>query len=204
MMSFFVSGFSKKKAAKGFTLAEILVALSIIGLIAAFTIPKFVSSTDSQKRKAVIREAYSTVSESLYTGMQDGLVSTTTFPTYFVNNLRSARFCTTNATTQGCWTAGNAMMNGAATRPALVFHNGAVLAGFTPAAFAGGIQGGQMVLDWNGIKPPNIAGEDQMLMCMTYVGNNTLTNAWGVLRPGEIIPCANNAASVTLYNNSFQ
>jgi prepilin-type N-terminal cleavage/methylation domain-containing protein len=40
----------------GFTLAELLIALTILGEIAAFTIPKIISSQQNGQKRAVTKE----------------------------------------------------------------------------------------------------------------------------------------------------
>ena len=47
---------------KGFTLAELLVALTILGVIATFTIPKVLTSQQEAKNKSIAKEAASMVS----------------------------------------------------------------------------------------------------------------------------------------------
>ena len=50
--------------AKGFTLSELLVSLAILGLISAFAIPKVLSAVGDGATKAIIKEAFSTISEA--------------------------------------------------------------------------------------------------------------------------------------------
>lgn len=45
------------KRSKGFTLAELLIALAILGVIATFTIPKVLSSQQDSKNSAIAQEA---------------------------------------------------------------------------------------------------------------------------------------------------
>lgn len=51
-----------KQLYKGFTLAELLIALTILGVIAVFTIPKILSAQQNQKDNAQAKEAIATVS----------------------------------------------------------------------------------------------------------------------------------------------
>jgi prepilin-type N-terminal cleavage/methylation domain-containing protein len=49
---------------KGFTLAELLIALAILGVIATFTIPKVLTSTTAGKNRAIAKETLATISEA--------------------------------------------------------------------------------------------------------------------------------------------
>lgn len=53
------------KGKPAFTLAELLIALAILGVIATFTIPKVLASQTSAKYKAIGKEAAAMVSQAL-------------------------------------------------------------------------------------------------------------------------------------------
>ena len=48
----------KNRSLQAFTLAELLVSLSVLGIVAAFAIPKVLLSVSDQSTKAAGREAY--------------------------------------------------------------------------------------------------------------------------------------------------
>jgi prepilin-type N-terminal cleavage/methylation domain-containing protein len=54
-----------KNADKAFTLAELLIALAILGIIATFTIPKVLQSQQDSRNKAMAKEVASMVSGAL-------------------------------------------------------------------------------------------------------------------------------------------
>jgi prepilin-type N-terminal cleavage/methylation domain-containing protein len=53
---------SSNLSTSGFTLAELLIALAILGVIATFTIPKVLQSQQDTRNKAIAKEAAGTIS----------------------------------------------------------------------------------------------------------------------------------------------
>src|SRR5687767_12825968 len=50
----------------GFTLAELLIALVLVGIMAAFTIPKLIQTNDAQETAAKCREAAYSLEDTFY------------------------------------------------------------------------------------------------------------------------------------------
>lgn len=174
----------------GFTLAELLIAVAILGEIATFTIPKIISSQQNGQRKTVFRETLATISAlSAAAGRDGSIVDTTSEKNYFRNNLNYVKLCDTDVYTQGCWGVaaggnedGYVLPNGAS----IISINGAVLPEET------------VTIDWNGPAPPNVGGDDQLHFRICLRGN--CTNA---KLPGNIyiVPAS---SSEPLYNAIFQ
>ena len=58
---------------KGFTLAEVLITLAIIGVVAALTIPSVIVKTQQQEYRTAAKKAYSVLSQAVQlTQVQDG------------------------------------------------------------------------------------------------------------------------------------
>lgn len=66
--------YSKRQT--GFTMAELLIALAILGMIATFTIPKIVTAQQTQQFNAIVKEGASAVSAALQQHRQAGLLTT--------------------------------------------------------------------------------------------------------------------------------
>ena len=94
----------------GFTLAEVLITLVIVGVVAALTIPTAINNTKEQELKSQFAKSYSTISQALYkTEMNDfygyaqcyygknGLEANTTecgsFFSAFAKNLQVQKSC---------------------------------------------------------------------------------------------------------------
>ena len=54
----------KKKSLKAFTLAEVLITLSIIGVVAALTIPTLIQRTGNEEFVSRLMKVYSTLSQA--------------------------------------------------------------------------------------------------------------------------------------------
>lgn len=64
---------------KGFTLAEVLITLSIIGVVAALTIPAITASTNQSRAKTSIKKAVSVLNQALTISIaQDGMSANST------------------------------------------------------------------------------------------------------------------------------
>jgi len=120
----------------GFTLAELLLALVILGLIATFTIPKVLTAQQSTQWKSMGKETVGMFSGALdaYRQANGGLQSTTVFTdlTPYMNYVRRQ----TSANIDDA--QGDPDLNcNAASRVCLVLHNGGVLSGTNTEAFGG-------------------------------------------------------------------
>jgi prepilin-type N-terminal cleavage/methylation domain-containing protein len=152
----------KLEISPGFTLAELLVVLGVLGVIAAFTIPKLLDNQYITQRRAVERETFAALSGAVQSGFSDRTLprditntSTTTYVNYMANKLNAVKVCPNNMTAQGCRSTitigffGNQNWLG----PGFVLPNGA-----TVLVQKQGQQTPQFLLflvDWNGDNTPN-------------------------------------------------
>ena len=107
----------------GFTLAEVLITLVIIGVIAAMTIPTLINKTQDQEFKSQFSKAFSTVSQAIYKtetndfygyakcyypkprldGMEQYYEDDcNNFFNEFLKNLQVQKICNNNALSGGC------------------------------------------------------------------------------------------------------
>ena len=182
---------------KGFTLSELLIALAILGLIATFTIPKILQSTQTQSRDAVLKETVATLSDILYQGTLSGELTSANINEYFLSRLNAVEVCDTNANAQDCWdlsemgTGNSALPN----TPGVVLPNGAVIVGFENSVNAEGER--LLDIDSNGVAGPNInatgVNSERILVSMCIEGAScAFVGNLGNPRPGVLGPGGNN------------
>lgn len=100
---------------RGFTLAEVLITLVIIGIIATMTIPSVINAQHDKEILAKLKKTYATLSQvlmlsqsfnGLYTGwgLQDNSdeSSKNIFDTYIAPYLNSMKMCVNS---DGCWSS---------------------------------------------------------------------------------------------------
>lgn len=176
----------KKKIFRAFTLAEILITLGIIGIVAALTIPALMKNTNDAELRNAFKKEYSALSQVMLklANDQGGSIANqagtdNTFRNLFTNYLNSSKTCDLNDSS--CWTCNgsrttDSMLDGTPkiwyqNKPVIVLNDGAML-NFTLidsncagtdsgliAPYAGSICGAIFV-DVNGCKKPNTWGRD--------------------------------------------
>ncbi len=168
-----------RKSCTAFTLAELLIALALLGVIATFTIPKIMQSQQNERRKAVFRETFGALSQPLYHGVIKGQISNLgEYWTYLQNNLNAVKFCT-NASTQGCWSGSTDNVNNDPTNRGILMHNGAMVTDFESSGFIDD----NIWIDWNGTEGPNLHCEDQIPVAI-FMGTDIVDGISG--RAGQI------------------
>lgn len=95
-----------------FTLAEVLITLGIIGVVAALTIPALMKNTNDSELKNSWVSAYSLLSEAAARvrndngGTQEGLIASNFYQTLlpvYEKYLKFQKTCSTSAVAEGCW-----------------------------------------------------------------------------------------------------
>lgn len=109
---------------QGFTLAELLIALAILGVIATFTIPKVLQSQQDTRAKAIVKEAFAAVSASYQAYSVNIAPSASTRMADLTQYLNYVKVDTTT-TVDFAACAGTTSCSG--THTCLKLHNGAML-----------------------------------------------------------------------------
>ncbi len=108
--------FSDLKALIAFTLAEVLIVLGIIGVIAAITIPTLLQNAEESQAKASVKVAYSILTQAMTqiisqnSGSIVGICEDwdgACFKNMFKDVLKYVKECDTLPITNKCWIANN-------------------------------------------------------------------------------------------------
>lgn len=173
----------------GFTLAEILITLIVIGIVAAYTIPVLIQSVNTAQFNTAFKKAYSDFSAAsqriktdsggnLSNYFQDSSDVKNKFLTY----LSSAKECNPDSGIGVCWhnPDGWKQLNGTPINadwhqvPRAVMNNGSLAVFYlgNPSCDAEGQYKvcGQIFIDVNGFSSPNILGRDIFKIWITANG----------------------------------
>jgi prepilin-type N-terminal cleavage/methylation domain-containing protein len=111
---------------KAFTLAELLIALAILGIIATFTIPKVLQSQRDEKLNSIAKEAAGTVSQAYSILQMNNKRSTTTTFTDMTPYLNYVKLDTTT-TINDAGSTGSSKSCGSGSAHCYLLHNGGML-----------------------------------------------------------------------------
>jgi prepilin-type N-terminal cleavage/methylation domain-containing protein len=132
-----VSEAMANRVISGFTLAELLIALAILGVIATFTIPKILSAQQNSSNNAIAKEALSAVSAAFQQySIQNGLSSSTSVNaiTQYLNYVAVDSTTTVDDSTNSSSTFACSAVG---LNRCLKLHNGAILVYHNGESFSG-------------------------------------------------------------------
>ncbi|MBP3925098.1 type II secretion system protein [bacterium] len=165
----------RSKAA--FTLAEVLITLGIIGVVAAMTMPAVITKYQKQVTVTKLKKVYSALSQSIelskveYGDIRDWDWTLNTkdfFDKYLSKKLSVIKYCAPNES--GCWNSTNTiryMYGGGSdinvlSLPRVVLSDGTFIAIIKQDNYHI-----HLYPDLNGVKAPNTYGKDCFLMTLT-------------------------------------
>jgi prepilin-type N-terminal cleavage/methylation domain-containing protein len=190
---------------KGFTLAEVLITLLIIGIIASITIPGLIADMQDQQYKVAWKKTYSDFSQAVRKLSMDNagnlinaFSSHDDLRNKVISNLSYTKTCDSGVPRgiNGCWPASWHLASGVTgdvniTNTSRVILNNGVIASFylhspgcTGNLSTNGNQCGEVLIDINGFKEPNKVSKDIF--------------AFEILRNGNITPAGSQS---TTYRN---
>lgn len=179
----------------GFTLSELLIAVIILGVIAAFSVPKVLQGQQDQKRKAVMKEVVATLIATGNTGGLTGELNADDSPinaeNYFTDHINHVQKC---VPANLCWdysyTAARfdcyPSLSHPSRYPVLKMHNGALIQLY----FTYSGQWQMVQIDWNGPEGPNLHGEDIFALGINAGPDNIPAKPgwYPAMKPGQLEP----------------
>jgi prepilin-type N-terminal cleavage/methylation domain-containing protein len=176
----------KRIAHRGFTLAEVLIALAIIGVIAVMTIPNLMVSVGNSKTKAQLQKFLADMNQAvmLYEG-KHGIFSVTTeseLANTFAEALKTQEV-DVNTSTSIKNASGTPVVTG--SHPYLIMANGGEIVAFTNIASACNGNGSagvcaRVYVDLNGqITEPNKLGTDVFVFSIVKRKDNFMVEPFG-------------------------
>lgn len=165
---------NRQSKIKAFTLAEVLITLGIIGVVAEMTIPDLVQQTQDNVYKTAYKKAYSTLSQALEMANLNGEIQEVTVwgsGTTRVNNFNALKKyfkvvtnCPDNGNNSNCWASGEVFYGWvpSAAAPAFIDSSGMSWAVDDKSSQDG--PGQDIAVDTNGPKGPNKCGVDRFML----------------------------------------
>lgn len=179
---------------KGFTLAEILITLTIVGIVAAITIPNLVGNASKKSQASLMRKTSVELTEAvdLEISQKDVKSVAPLFDTtdkindFLVNTFKVIKNCHSDPfnTTTTCLPSKMGYISGAASTnlsdyitiaDSSCIENSAgitiCMSKFVPNATDKTTGYGEILVDTNGVKDPNIKGRDIFRLKYMYNGD---------------------------------
>lgn len=128
---------SLRSSLPAFTLAELLIALAILGVIATFTIPKVLNSGQNGKNTAIAKEAASMISGAFSSYQLNNSIASGTGPANLTQYMNYVSVDTATNYAAASGQQGTALTACTATLQCLKLHNGGVLQYATNNSFGG-------------------------------------------------------------------
>ena len=160
-----------RRSQKGFTLAELLIALAILGVIATFTIPKILSSSANGQNTAIAKEAAGMISAAFSTYTLNNTLTTGTTAGALTQYFNYVSTDTATAYTAGV-SGDTAMSTCSATLICLKLHNGGVLQYSTAQTFGSSLSTAAVTF---ALDPDGMGTRGNIVFVQQY-GGRTTTN----------------------------
>ena len=168
------------KKFKGFTLAEVLVTLGIIGVVSAMTVPTLMQNYQRQSYVTQLHKTYNEVSQALLRYQTDrnalnlteaGLSSQTAWDAMVAQYFKTVQKCDNSLTPCFPATTSYKKMSGVALNSNVYnIETSYVLASGASVRFYYAVNGNRicfLMVDVNGFKKPNILGRDLFSFVIT-------------------------------------
>jgi prepilin-type N-terminal cleavage/methylation domain-containing protein len=154
---------------RGFSLAELLVALATLGLISALTLPKIFMGVVELQKKAVLTESYTIIQKLYMNNFSNGGMFIRQAQ---LNTLNATRICGgIAADNMVCETASISGEDNDLNNQGVILPTGAHVWGINPDRSSYDI----IMIDWNGHNGENTIGDDIIKIGVCINPEDTLT-----------------------------
>lgn len=186
----------------GFTLAEVLITLGVIGVVAALTMPALINKTNNLQYKSAYKKAFSTLNNALVMAKADSEITTLSWTTseggthyaYEIgdnfkalsNYMKTTKKCFNNNANQ-CWECnGQAgfLYGGSPEWTGCSTDNYAFIDTSGTGYYLYSNRENAIVIDVNGFKSPNKLGKDRYFVI--FSSNSAYNKSWAVNFPSEV------------------
>ena len=177
--------FRNSTGAKGFTLAEVLLTLAIIGVVAALTIPAVITKVTKDQYVTGLKKAYNTLKSVEREAIQEhgpmeswnmAETNKVIFEKYLKDYFDILKIC--EGTEKGCWTDEQTFLGGE-TDP-YEYNNSYDYRFITSDGMAWVYWGGGINVDVNGLKGPSRYGRDIFSFGLGGTPRSFKPNGWGM------------------------
>jgi len=187
----------------GFTLAEVLITLLIVGVIASIVIPGLIANTQQAEYKAAWKKAFASLNQATLRLSQENAGNLTgTYTTddlltnAYCSYLNCIKVCATGSSLGNCWTSTAKSLGGNpvgwSNNAGAILNDGTLLrlgASIGTNATIGAFSA--ISIDVNGFKEPNTIGKDVFYV---WILKNTI-KPWGTQGDGFESDCNTSPAS---------
>ena len=182
--------------AEGFTLAEVLITLLVIGIVASMVIPAIINDTQDAEFKTaykkalavasqVIKQCYSEYLFESSASVNDSIVFSNNFDV-FMSKFSVQKKCI-NSNNKQCWDSTGETSNGAPDFNAHSFIDTSGMAwSLRCPPYSSGWTSNYILVDTNGFKPPNKYGRDRWAWWILDKNNQDHGIPMKISIPGDV------------------
>lgn len=175
------------KKYSGFTLAEVLITLAVIGVVAAMTLPIVINKINDMQFKVAYKKAYSDLSQVVQRALQEDEMpyrnnqwdtsATTAEFAVFKKYLKVTKECQP-AQLASCWASGEKVSKNRFPASSKVINSSSFIDSSNRSWAEYNDSENLYLVDTNGMKAPNRFGKDRFIF--TFMGQNKARHKVGI------------------------
>lgn len=153
----------------GFTLSEVLITLSIVGVLAAIVLPGLIKDTMNRSRISALKSTIANINDAINSALVEKRVMTLNETDFYLNPVKFLKSLEAKETAEdnSLFESSYKTIQGSATDTSTMDASGVLKNGVTIGIKKGDATRSYMYVDTNGKKGPNIHGIDYFVMAVT-------------------------------------